>query len=290
MQSLREHSVAGLAKREREGGTADHASVNKGHLQGSVAATLARTGDPPPDGNPRFLHRRHGNQLGEEFLTMEITKPHCQILRGGQTEDLALVTDAGEGDLRMGRGQDLQLLEKIRRLGLLTAQEFAARRDIEEQIGHLDARAGCLSGIAHVCHLAADDLDQCARCLLPATGRQFEPRDARDARHCFSPEAKGHDRGQVGAFANLARGMPFKAEEGVGAVHAAPVVGDADETGASALKLDGDALGSRVDGVLDQFLDHRGGALDHLTGSHLAGQNVGKEADGAHPKRMKDEG
>ena len=213
---------------------------------------------------------------------MQITEPHGQILRGGQAEDLAFVTDAGEGDLRMGRGEDLQLLEKIRRLGLLTAQEFTACRDIEKQVGHLNARAGRLSRITDVGHLAADDLDQGPGLILSASGRQFESRDARDARHGFSPEAKRHDRGQVRAFADLARGMTFEAEQGVGAIHAAPVISHADQAGSAALELHRDALGTRIDGVLHQFLDHRGGALDHLPGSDLAGQDIGKEADGAH--------
>lgn len=82
--------------------------------------------------------------------------------------------------------------------------------------------------------------------------------------------------------------MALEAKQGIGAVHSAPVVGYPDQADAALLELDGDPPGPRVDGVLDQFLDHRGGSLDHLPGGDLAGQDVGKEADGAH-RRANDE-
>jgi hypothetical protein len=48
------------------------------------------------------------------------------------------------------------------------------------------------------------------------------------------------------------------------------------------LDLDADAAGAGVQGVLQQFLDHRGRPVHHLAGGDLVGNLVGKYADAAH--------
>jgi hypothetical protein len=40
---------------------------------------------------------------------------------------------------------------------------------------------------------------------------------------------------------------------------------------------------ARASSEFDQLLDHRGRALDHLAGGHLAGHLLGKQRDAAHP-------
>ena len=50
--------------------------------------------------------------------------------------------------------------------------------------------------------------------------------------------------------------MALEGEQGVVAVHAVAVVGDADELAAAGLDFHGDARGCGVEGVFEQFFDH----------------------------------
>jgi hypothetical protein len=61
---------------------------------------------------------------------------------------------------------------------------------------------------------------------------------------------------------------------------AAAVVDDADQLAAAVFNLDDDVGGPGIEGVFDQFLDHRSGALDHLAGGDAVDQERGKLADG----------
>ena len=78
----------------------------------------------------------------------------------------------------------------------------------------------------------------------------------------------------------LGGGVAIHREREIGRGHAAAVVGDADPTPSAAIGEDVDPAGAGVDGVLDQFLDHAGGALDHFAGGDAVDDLFGKLADG----------
>ena len=63
--------------------------------------------------------------------------------------------------------------------------------------------------------------------------------------------------------------MSLEGEQGIVAIHPAAVVGDADQLAPSGLHFNPDAVGSGVEGVLQQFLDHRGRPVDDLARSDL---------------------
>ena len=73
-------------------------------------------------------------------------------------------------------------------------------------------------------------------------------------------------------------------ERGLGIlpVHAAAVIGDADEGHAAALDLHGDAGSARVDGVFHQFLHNGTGALHHFAGGDEVSHMGGKLKDFCH--------
>ena len=60
------------------------------------------------------------------------------------------------------------------------------------------------------------------------------------------------------------------------------VVADADELAAAGFDLDADAVGPGIERVLQQFLDHGGGAIDDFAGGDLVRHLVGKNADATH--------
>jgi hypothetical protein len=48
------------------------------------------------------------------------------------------------------------------------------------------------------------------------------------------------------------------------------------------MELHRDAAGPGIDGVLHEFLDHGSRALNHLTSSHLTGEDIWEKAYGTH--------
>ncbi len=66
---------------------------------------------------------------------------------------------------------------------------------------------------------------------------------------------------------------------GVAPGHPRSVVADEDARGAAVSELHLDAGGACVEGVLDEFLDHRGRAVDDLPGGHLLGHPGVEDVD-----------
>ena len=67
---------------------------------------------------------------------------------------------------------------------------------------------------------------------------------------------------------DLAGGVSDESSGDVFGFNAGAVVADLDQLHAAGLNAHGDLAGTRVDGVFQQFLDHRCGALHHLTGGN----------------------
>ena len=86
----------------------------------------------------------------------------------------------------------------------------------------------------------------------------------------FAAEAEGGQAIEVLERRQLRGRVPLHRERQVGGGDAAAVVDDLDQLDAAALDRDADAGRAGVDGVLDQLLDDRDRALDHLAGGDLA--------------------
>jgi hypothetical protein len=71
--------------------------------------------------------------------------------------------------------------------------------------------------------------------------------------------------------------MALEGQAGIGDRHAAAVVDHLDAGAAGIDDDDIDGLGAGIDGILHQFLDDRGGALDDLAGGYLVGYAIGKK-------------
>ena len=82
---------------------------------------------------------------------------------------------------------------------------------------------------------------------------------------------------QVFGTAYLARAVAFKGQTRVGLAHPHPIVDDLDERAPGILEDDLDMCCLSVNGVLHQFLDDTGRALDDFSGGNLVGHRVGQE-------------
>lgn len=76
--------------------------------------------------------------------------------------------------------------------------------------------------------------------------------------------------------------MTLQTEQRVIPAHAVPVIDDADQGAAAGADLDSNAMGSGVDGVLDELLDDGGRAFDDLAGGNLIRDVIREQADAVH--------
>src|SRR5580700_2089965 len=80
--------------------------------------------------------------------------------------------------------------------------------------------------------------------------------------------------------------MALERQQSIIPHHAAPVIGDLDELFAARFDLYPDACRTRVQRILQKFLDHRSRAFDYLSGGDLVGHGLGKNVDFAHGQKI----
>src|SRR6185437_15008318 len=212
--------------------------------------------------------------LGEALLARRLA---CRQRR---IEEHALAASQTKRDVRTGQSEALQEARNVSRLGGRAAYELAPRRDVEEEVTNLDGGARRMRGRPQRGHHAAVDADL-RRTLRACWMRDdAQARDRTDRRQGLAAKTKCGDGGEVIQRRDLARGVAADRDRELLGGNAATVVAHAHEAYAPALDVHLDAVGAGVQAVFDQFLDHRSGALDHLTGGDLVYQVVGKNSDG----------
>src|SRR5207237_1872645 len=177
-------------------------------------------------------------------------------------------------------------LVAVAELGGFAAQELAARRRVEIQVGdrHRGARRACRGfDLADVRTLGAD---RRAVRRLPRAGGDRDSRDRGDGSERLAAKSHAADAFEVLETADLARGVARERERQVVARDAGAVVLDLDALCAPLVERHGDAARVRVAAVLEQLLEHRRGPLDHLAGGDLADQEIGQDANRWHAKSI----
>ena len=157
-------------------------------------------------------------------------------------------------------------------LGAVRLQELAARGHVVEEVGDLDdgafRRAGLARGVDHAAgHPHLDPARGAA-----GAGAQQQARHRGDARQGLAAEPQRGDGREVLDPPDLAGGVPLEGEPRLVGGHPLAVVLHPHETLAAQLDGDRDPRRPGVERVLDQLLDHRRGALDHLAGGDLVRQ------------------
>src|SRR5581483_5143245 len=80
--------------------------------------------------------------------------------------------------------------------------------------------------------------------------------------------------------------MPLESEQGVIAVHAVAVIGDADKLAPAAFDFNADAVSPRIERVFEEFLYYRRGTIDNFAGGNLVCHLVRKNPNPPHGKRV----
>ena len=156
-------------------------------------------------------------------------------------------------------------------LGRARLEELEPRRDGGEEAAHGDTRAARRSGRSDLRGDALAHGNLRADLGLGWTRDERDTGDGGDAGERLAPEAKRRDALQIVERADLAGGVAREGQRQVIAREAGAVVGHADEVQPTAHQVNANLPRARVDGVLDQLLDHRGGPLDDLAGGDLGG-------------------
>ena len=272
-----QHVLIGFAQRVREQLVAHEAAVHVAIL-GVVARARMRWLSAQASDAQRPGGGFDGARLVQEIVAQDgggaaACVALCEVQAG------AAVVGQGEGHRRMGEGDAFDGVGTVRKLGRFGLEEFAPRRRVVVKVAHLDHRAGGQRGRLRLGVVVRSQAPGVAVVAAPTGQRQ--PGDGGDGGQGFAAKAHGGDAFEVSQRGDLGRGVAGQRQREVVAGDAAAVVGDADELDAALLELDLDGGAARVEGVLDEFLDHRGGAFDHLAGGDLADEQVGEKLDAA---------
>jgi len=263
---------------------AHEAAVDPGEEPPPAAAPRLADEPPAPLRLPLVRSGRDRDQLPGERPAEHLGHPGLRARARRERRRLEqrppLVAER-EPDLRPGEGVPLDHLEAAAQLGRRRLEELPPGRDVEEERPDLDrGAAGDRDRLDAEDPPPFDPHPGAEAGLLG--GGQLEAGDGGDRRERLAPEAEAADPFEVGEAGDLARGVAVEGEERVVAPHPAAVVADGDPPLATALELDLDRPRPGVESVLDELLEHRGGALDDLAGGDLADELIRQKADAGH--------
>ena len=217
-----------------------------------------------------------------EPLPEELKEALARTIRGRTLEELSSTAAQRETDLRIPQRHLRDEAGDLRGLRGVRLEKLAARRKVVEQIGDLDRRAFRRADLPLGRDRAAvDPYFRAGR--APARARaQHEMRHRRDARQRLAAEAERSNRTEVFRARDLACRMTLDRQTRILRIHPLAVVLDAQQFLAAELDRDDDARRAGIERVLDQFLDDRGGTLDHFTGGDLIRQVHGEPVNTSH--------
>ncbi len=287
--AVKVEGIAGAVRGMGEDPILHQASVDEEELIAAAAETQT-AGDEAVHGDVGD-GRLDRLEMRGRFVADDLQHAIAGRAGGGEIENGPSVVLDAEGTRRLWEGIRRDDGDDGAELGIGALEELAAGRNVLEKLAHGDGRAAVACGrpdVAAARQRIAIDLDGVSG--LTVEGLQGKARDGRDRREGLATETERPNTREVLENADLRRGVTLQREPGILFRHARSVVADLDELAAAVLEDDVDGHGPGVDGVLDELLDHRGGALDHFTGGDLVDEVRGEDGDAGHGESMKDEG
>ena len=167
----------------------------------------------------------------------------------------------------------------MRELGGVRLEKLASCRRIEVEVGHLDHGAGRQCGGRRIALAAVQAPGVCAAGL--AAG-DLHPCDGGDRSQRFAAKTHGGDPFEVVEGGDLAGRVARQRQRQIVLRDATTVVGDADLPHAAFGQLHVDVAAAGIQTVLQQLLQHRGRALDHLAGGDLVDEQFRELVNGRH--------
>ena len=225
----------------------------------------------------RSSQRDHGF---ERTLSEHIQQTLRQV-GGFQPEDRLAVAHELDRKFGMGDGSALDDIEDVSEFGVRALEEFPARGDIEEEVLHDHRRSVRMRVARHDRPRFSGQLQHDRHIVLTAARLHRHLCDSSDRRERFAAEPVRPDRFEIVVRRDLARGMAQEREHRILLIHPHAVVGDLDVLLPAITDDDLQRRRSRIQRVLDQFLHHGVGTLDHFAGGDLVGEMVREDRHAA---------
>ena len=266
----------------RHDGTVAHiAAIDVEMLHTATGAAALGRGDQAGDPVQPFLGV-HLDELAAKLPPQHRVGSAAQLtIAGGDVLQLAF-PDEFDADLRVAeRHVPYVICHKSALAGVLF-KELHAGGGVVEQILHPDGGAHSTGGRLPALLLAAGDAVASGKLVHLGAGEQLYPRYAGNGSQCLAPEPQRMDAVQVIWLFNFAGGVADEGRWDILGINTGAVIADLNQLYAAGLDADGDLRCAGVNGVFQQFLDHRCRALHHLTGGDQLRSMLIQNMDDCH--------
>jgi len=267
---------------------AHRAPVDEKKLQLGVGAIVGRKSGISRD-DKTFACHVHLRGIVCEVTTHDLCEPLQaaleEIVLCFQHQRATAIHRQREGDVGPRHRQTFYDIECGQILRTCRLQKFQARRRREEEFADFDARSalplGAKSGRRQCSDNATVDTDF-MRLAARRSTRDRKPRHRTDRWQRLSPEAKCRNRRKI-VVLSLARQlrcrMTLDCDGKIVACHALAIVFDHYEIGAAIRRRDLNSVGTRIERVLNQFLDRTRWSFHHLACGDAVDRSLGEPAD-----------
>ncbi len=276
MTAVIQHVAIGLLDRVGDQAVAYDPPVDEKVLQVGLAARKRRQPHPAPQAEGCDVDIDLQGLLHEGRTA---DRRHAAALfrlgrRRRQRVHRAAVMPQGKRHVKTRQRQPLEDFFKVIEFGFFGTQELASRRRVKKEVAHLHGGAAGMRRRLHLhVHIAAFTHGRVAGTaagLVVAGQRQARHRTDTGERLAAKPQAG--DPFQILQRSNLAGRVTRQRERQVVCRHSAAIVTYADQLGPATLHVHLNPRGAGIERVLQDFLDHRRRALNHLACGNLVGQ------------------
>ena len=226
----------------------------------------------------QWLQRRQRDQLVEDLASENLV--HALAMTGHGRRHQQGIGRRVQLEMHLRMRQRIVGYERcdVRQFGRFRSQKLLARWRIEEEIANRDRSSKRQARFFDADYFAAVDFEDGAGRFLFGACFQTQPGNWQR----LAAKSQRRDVQQVAGVFDFRGGVALEGEHGIVAHHAAAVVGNLDQLLPARLDLNANTRGTGVQRVLQQFLYDRRRTLDHLAGSDLVGNSLGKNVNLAH--------
>ena len=279
--ALHGRALKGHFHARHDGAVAHIAAIDVEMLHTAAGAAALGWGDQTTDPVQPFLGV-HLDEVAAELPAKHRIGGAAQLtIAGGDILQLAF-PDEFDADLRVAECHMTYVICHKGALAGVLFEELHAGGGVVEQVLHPDGGAHGAGGRLPALLLAAGDAVAGGKLVHLGAGEQLYPRHAGNGSQCLTPEPQRMDAVQVIRLFNFAGGVADESRWDILGINTGAVIADLDQLYAAGLDAYGDLRCTGVDGVFQKLLNHRCGALYHLTGGDQLRSMLIQNMDDCH--------
>jgi len=265
-----EEGVVGLAHSHRQAAVLNPAVVDEEDDVGAGGPMQRGWSYVPGEAQAMLAFAFHRQKGLRGLQAEDCGQDVVQAAAGWGEEDGPALADQLEPSVRAGDGVARHRSVDVGSLRRWPSQELLAGWHVVEEVFHGDHGASGRGCWFVPDQLPSVDAHAAGHLGLVGPGEQGDLGHRGDAGQGLAPKPQAGDLLQVVNIPQFGGGVASEGQFRLVGRDAAAVVRHLDEAAASLANLHADVGGAGVYGVFDEFLDHRGGALDDLAGRDLA--------------------